>query len=197
MGWQGLSAAPGDLGVKPLADKRFLGLLSVFLASSFRLYARWAKVVLTMVGWSGGTGRCAEAHLAARLRAIVALKRKDRASILSGIVCAMTVLALPTELFADDREDLQAIDQIIEELLTSLNCGTVMAASNADGISDESTSAEIRLDIIDSLALAYIGGYEAGQRSAGKNGNAPEDVFSKRCEENPEQSFSLGSAINE
>jgi formylglycine-generating enzyme required for sulfatase activity len=63
MGWQGLSAAPGDLGVKPLADQRFPRLLSVFLVSSFRLYARWAKAALTMSFWSdGGAGRCAEVH---------------------------------------------------------------------------------------------------------------------------------------
>jgi hypothetical protein len=46
--WNGSRSATGDLWVKSLANKNFLRLGSVFLASSFRLYARKTKLALTI-----------------------------------------------------------------------------------------------------------------------------------------------------
>jgi len=55
LGLHSFGAEPGELGVNPLADRRFLRLLSAFLLSSFRLYARKTKMALT-IAFGTGTG---------------------------------------------------------------------------------------------------------------------------------------------
>jgi hypothetical protein len=45
---QGPRLAHSDLGVNPMNHHHFLRLLSVFLTSSFRLYARKTKTALTI-----------------------------------------------------------------------------------------------------------------------------------------------------
>jgi hypothetical protein len=48
VGLQGPRSAHGDLGVNPMTNQHFPRLLSVFLTSSFRLYARKTKTALTI-----------------------------------------------------------------------------------------------------------------------------------------------------